>query len=168
MDSTKGIPVFLVCALIGCVCGVVYDVFAPFRRVKCARVAADIAFFLCAAFLYLVASVKCRFPDFRLYEYLGLSLGFLIYLKSVRRVVAFFLKMCYTIYEKAKNKLFSPFYHKIITLFLKPRIEKISRKKVSAAARKNGSVPSARGNNVYERRASMKRNAARKKRKVVL
>lgn len=168
MDSAKGIPVFLVCALVGCVCGVLYDCFTPLRRVKPVRVAADVAFFLCAALVYLVASVKCNFPDFRLYEYLGLSLGFLIYLKSVRRVVAFFLKMCYTIYEKAKNKFFSPLYHKTVTRFLKKRKERISQKKVSAAARKNGSSPSARGKKVYERRAFIKKRAAKKKRKVAL
>lgn len=103
MDTALQLPVFFVCALLGVVIGILYDAFRPLRFCKVATAIFDVAFFVLAAILYVFAATACRFPDFRIFTYFGIALGFIIYSKSLRIVVAFFMKVCYNRGIKVKN-----------------------------------------------------------------
>ncbi|MDD6995816.1 MAG: spore cortex biosynthesis protein YabQ [Candidatus Borkfalkiaceae bacterium] len=109
MDAKAQFPAFLICVATGAVIGILYDAFFPLRRFKIAEIIADAAFCALAAALYVFVATKCAFPDFRIFTYFGLALGLLIYSKSMRRVVAFFQKMCYNGFRKVKNRIFRAF-----------------------------------------------------------
>ena len=95
MDSAAQLPAFLCLAAAGAAAGLIYDVLSPLRFSKISAFIADVLFFLLAAVLYVLIATFCRLPDFRLYAYFAMTAGFIIYLKSMRSVVAFFGKMCY-------------------------------------------------------------------------
>ncbi|MGN1061865.1 MAG: spore cortex biosynthesis protein YabQ [Candidatus Scatosoma sp.] len=107
MDSKAQLPAFLICIAAGAVIALLYDAFFPLRRTKITTAIADAAFCVTAAAFYVFVSTVCAFPDFRIFTYFGLALGILIYSKSMRRVVAFFQKMCYNGFGKIKNRVFS-------------------------------------------------------------
>ena len=109
MDSKAQFPAFLVCIAAGAVVGLLYDAFFPLRRCKIATAIADAAFCVTAAAFYVFISTVCAFPDFRVFTYIGMAAGILIYSKSMRRVVAFFQKMCYNGFRKVKNRIFRAF-----------------------------------------------------------
>ena len=97
MDAANQIFIFLVCVLVGVASGVVYELFYILRKL-CGDVAGivfDVLFFLAFAAMSVFAAVLFSFPDFRVYMYLGNVLGLILYLKSVHRIVAFLLKLCY-------------------------------------------------------------------------
>ena len=109
MDARAQFPAFLICIAAGAVIGLVYDAFSPLRRFKIAGVIADAAFCVLSAVFYVFLATKCAFPDFRIFTYVGLALGLLIYSKSLRRVVAFLRKTCYNKLEKLKNRVLRVF-----------------------------------------------------------
>lgn len=97
MDAANQISIFLVCVLVGVASGVVYELFYILRKL-CGDVAGivfDVLFFLAFAAMSVFAAVLFSFPNFRVYMYLGNVLGLILYLKSVHRIVAFLLKLCY-------------------------------------------------------------------------
>lgn len=109
MDAAAQLPAFLICIATGVGIGLLYDAFFPLRRFKIAGAIADAAFCVIAAAVYVFVATKCAFPDFRIFTYLGLAIGVVIYLKSLRRVVAFFQNMCYNKFSKVKNCVFRAF-----------------------------------------------------------
>ena len=109
MDSKAQFPAFLVCIAAGAVVGLLYDAFFPLRRSKIATAIADAAFCVTAAAFYVFISTVCAFPDFRVFTYIGMAAGILIYSKSMRRVVAFFRNMCYNKIGKVKKCIFRAF-----------------------------------------------------------
>ena len=130
MDSAAQLPAFLCLAAAGAAAGFIYDFLSPLRFSKISAAIADLLFFLSAAALYLFTATICRLPGFRLYAYFAMAAGFIIYSKSMRSAVAFFRKMCYNIYEKARKKVFQPIFNAVITrISLKRQKRKAAREK---------------------------------------
>ena len=60
----------------------------------------EVAFFTCFSVIFLSISVILGFPPFRGYMFIGILVGFWLYYKFFRIIVAFFKKMCYNIFGK--------------------------------------------------------------------
>ncbi len=132
MDSAAQLPAFLCLAAAGAAAGLIYDVLSPLRFSKISAFIADVLFFLLAAVLYVLIATFCRLPDFRLYAYFAMTAGFIIYLKSMRSVVAFFGKMCYNTCVKAQKRLFELLFRAAAAKFSqKKQKRKSSRRKKS-------------------------------------
>ena len=115
MDSKNQLAVFALCVGIGFIGGMIYEAFAciglPFCRKgkrRWLRVALDISFWLTFAVFCIFCSYIFKFPSFRAYIWLGYLTGGIIYAKSMRRILAFFKKICYNklakIRKRRKNK----------------------------------------------------------------
>ena len=116
MDSRNQLAYFCLCVFVGFIGGILYEFFAFFRTIfRCPRgknkwlgATIDIAFCICFAMLCSLSAYWLKLPSFRLYMWIAYALGFLIYLKTLRRMVAFLQKVCYNvsckIVKKAKNK----------------------------------------------------------------
>lgn len=95
---TDQLRIFLLCILIGAVCGVLYDVFFFLRqsyRKQWLRILCDVLFCLSFAFVYVLFSISFGFPPLRSYFVLGLTVGLFLYLKSFHKIVAFFSEKLY-------------------------------------------------------------------------
>ena len=117
MDTKNQFTVFCICIAVGLLGGILYEPFAFLRMIfGCPRgksrpvgIALDIAFFAAFTVCTVFAGYLFRFPDFRVYMWIGYALGGIIYLKSLHRIVAFVEKICYNILRlkaKGKKKLF--------------------------------------------------------------
>ena len=112
MDAKGQFSVFLLCIGIGLCGGIIYEVFAFFRLLAgCERgknktlgIVLDGLFGLIFAFWGIFTAYFFRFPQFRWYMCLGWVLGGIIYLKTLRRIVAFLEKVCYNVAVKVANK----------------------------------------------------------------
>lgn len=108
MDAADQIFVFLVCVLAGVASGLVYELFFLFRKLsrdnRAVTVALDIAFFFVFAAICVFIAVLFSFPDFRVYMFLGNIFGLILYLKSIHRIVAFLLKVCYNSAKKVLKR----------------------------------------------------------------
>ena len=116
MDTKNQFAFFLWSVAIGLVGGLLYELIAFVRHLcRCNRrkrkwlgVGLDIFFGISFAFLSIISSFFLQFPDFRGYMCLGWLLGGIIYLIFLRRIVAFYHKICYNvpveIVTKAKSK----------------------------------------------------------------
>ncbi len=70
----------------------------------------EVLAFLCGAVLFVFLSTCLSFPQIRLYMYLGIALGGLLYLKSWHRILDFLKKVCYNVFI---IKYFLPFQNKV-------------------------------------------------------
>ena len=116
MDTKNQLICFLLSVLIGFAGGLLYEFFAFFRltlgckqgKRKGIGVVLDLLFGVTFAVWAIFASFLFHFPAFRVYMCVGWLIGGIIYAKTLRRMVAFFQKMCYTIcvrlVRKAKSK----------------------------------------------------------------
>ena len=116
MDSKNQFLVFCLCALVGFCGGLLYEPFAILRLpvgqerkgAKPFVITLDILYFLAFAFLCVYTAYRFRFPDFRIYMWIGYLLGGIIYLKTLRRILAFLEELCYNklrkVLVKAKRK----------------------------------------------------------------
>ena len=103
MDTQNQFTYFLFSMLIGLVGGVLYEIFAFFRLLlRCERgknkaigIGLDVLFGLAFSIFCIFAMFLLRFPAFRGYMGLGFLIGLIIYAKTLRRIVAFFEKVCY-------------------------------------------------------------------------
>lgn len=89
---------FFVCLLGGTFSGCFYDILyivKTFIKGKKVSVSLDILFFLVFAVIYIFLSVLFELPYFRLYMFIACLLGLLLYLESIHRIVAFFVKKLY-------------------------------------------------------------------------
>lgn len=119
MDSSGQFYLFSICLLLGIGIGVLYDglrlvtagislIFngkSGFLKSFCEFFA-----FFCGAALFVFLSAWLSFPQIRLYMYLGIALGGLLYLKSWHRILDFLKKVCYNVFI---IKYFLPFRNKI-------------------------------------------------------
>ena len=115
MDTQNQFTYFLFSILIGLVGGVLYEIFAFFRLLfRCAKgknkgiaIILDILFGLTFSIFCIFAMFFLQFPAFRGYMGLGFFIGLIIYAKTLRRIVAFFEKVCYNgiarVVKKAKS-----------------------------------------------------------------
>lgn len=116
MDGKGQLSVFCICLAVGFVGGLLYEVFVFLRgafgcgrgKNKILGILLDGAFFVCFALLCICAAYRFRFPDLRFYMWLGYGIGWIIYLKTLRRMVAFLQKVCYNktvrMVKKVKTK----------------------------------------------------------------
>ncbi|MBR2441943.1 MAG: hypothetical protein IKB20_02630 [Clostridia bacterium] len=112
MDSKGQSSVFLLCMLIGFCGGIIYEVFVFFRLIfgcekgkrKTLGIILDGFFGLVFAVWGIFNAYFFCFPEFRLYMCLGWVLGGIIYLKTLRRIVAFLEKVCYNVAVKVAKK----------------------------------------------------------------
>lgn len=116
MDVQNQFYVFLFCIAVGFCGGLLYEIFTFISKAfgqgkggKIAVFACDILFCLSFAAVCVLAGVFFRFPDFRVYMWIGYALGGIIYLKTLRRIVAILENICYNAIRqkvKSKKKLF--------------------------------------------------------------
>ena len=116
MDSKNQLFYFCICIVVGFFVGLVYEPFAFLRQVAgCNRkkrsplgVIIDVLFPVIVALTCIFVQFILRFPSFRVYMWIGYALGYIIYLKILRRTLAFLQKLCYNllakVLRKAKNK----------------------------------------------------------------
>jgi energy-converting hydrogenase Eha subunit G len=112
MDSRGQFSVFLLCILTGFCGGIIYEVFAFIRLLfrcdkgkgKSLGVVLDGLFGLAFAVWGIFTAYFFRFPQFRWFMCLGWALGGIIYLKTLRRIVAFLEKVCYNVVVKVLQK----------------------------------------------------------------
>lgn len=112
MDTKGQFSVFLLCVLIGFCGGLIYEVFAFFRllfgcekgKKQALGVVLDGLFGLVFAVWGIFTAYIFRFPQFRWFMCLGWALGGIIYLKTLRRIVAFLEKVCYNVAVKVAKK----------------------------------------------------------------
>ena len=93
-----------VCVFLGMSGGILYEGVALFRFFVGNRIA-DAAFFLLAAVLFTVSSAFFRLPSFRLYQVGACMVGFLLYRKSLHRILAFFARRLYNKCRKIPKEI---------------------------------------------------------------
>lgn len=116
MDSQNQFYVFWLCVAVGFCGGLLYELFTFISKLfgqgrgrKIAVFLCDTAFFIAFAAFATFVAAELHFPDFRVYMWLGYALGGIIYLKTLRRIVAFLENVCYNVVQqkvKSKKKLF--------------------------------------------------------------
>ena len=98
MSEVDQLYIFLVSAVCGVVGGLLYDAISlvrlPFSSLWI-RYITDMLFCCLFAVLYLTVSVLCEFPDLRMYAFAACIVGFVLYLKSLHKIVAFLAKKIY-------------------------------------------------------------------------
>lgn len=107
MNGGNQIFIFLACMLSGVLAGFLYEadcLFCGAIKKKAARTAADILFFIGFAAIFVFVATAFRFPDYRLYMYIGALLGFVLYLESLHRILAFFFGKLYNIFRSVRDK----------------------------------------------------------------
>ncbi|MBQ9081131.1 MAG: hypothetical protein IJY26_00655 [Clostridia bacterium] len=103
MGEADQLYVFFSCVLSGVVAGVAYDILylvKKWARNRAVRIALDVFFFVLFSGIYVFVSVMFSLPSFRLYMFLGCLVGLLLYLKSMHRILDFFVKRLYNIKKK--------------------------------------------------------------------
>ena len=103
MDTKNQFTYFLLSALVGLIGGLLYEIFAFFRRLfgcdrgkrKAIGVGLDMLFAFALAIFYVFACYLLHFPDFRGYMGVGFAIGLILSIKILRRILAFFKKVCY-------------------------------------------------------------------------
>lgn len=113
MDTKGQIVVFLWYLAIGFGCGILYDAFTPFRwfvQKKAKKnggivvAVLDVAFWIGVWLITVAFAFALRLPTVRGYAWLALLVGGIIYLKSLRRIVAFLQNLCYNKCKKVQPK----------------------------------------------------------------
>lgn len=102
------LKLFLICVSIGLCSGSLHDLFSaftyPFRGQKregLIWVVYELSFCIAFAISFLALRSNLDFPDFRMYMALGLGLGFCLYYKFLRILLAFLKKVCYNVLRKS-------------------------------------------------------------------
>ena len=107
-DVSVQLYAFAVCILTGALGGVLYEGVSCIRFfVKNAvwRAAADVLFFLVFAVLFAGMRAIFFLPDFRIYMLAALPVGFLLYRKSLHRILAFFARRLYNKCRKIPKEI---------------------------------------------------------------
>lgn len=108
MDSQNQFSIFCLCVLAGIVGGIGYEIFALIRLLlgceqgknKWLGALIDVLYYILLSVFYIFVAYLLHFPSFRVYTWVGFALGGGLYLKSLRRMVAFVEKICY---NKVRN-----------------------------------------------------------------
>ena len=112
MDSKNQLFYFCICLITGFAVGILYEVFVCFRLIfRCDKgkntilsVVLDVMYSVCVAVLCVFMQFFLHFPAFRVYMWIGYAVGFTIYLKILRRTLAFLQKTCYNKFAKVLRK----------------------------------------------------------------
>lgn len=102
---------FFLCFGVGICAGVTRDLFSvfayPYHDKKGeTRVWFLYEFLFCVAFSFAFIAVQAQlsFPAFRIFMAVGLAVGFWVYYKFFRIMLAFFKKVCYNIVRKERKR----------------------------------------------------------------
>lgn len=102
------LKLFLICISIGLCAGAMHDLFStfayPFRgrkREELVWFIYELSFCIAFAFAFLAFQANLSFPDFRMYMAFGLGVGFCLYYKFLRILLAFLKKVCYNVLRKS-------------------------------------------------------------------
>ena len=112
MDTVGQLGLFFQCVAVGFVCGITYEPFAFLRRFFPLKrwkiwwgVCCDIAFFIAFATLYVGVGIMLSFPYYRFFMAIGAFIGLIIYLKTLHRILDFFVNVCYNAINRVVEKL---------------------------------------------------------------
>ena len=113
MDSKNQLFYFCICLLTGFFAGILYEPFAFLRQIlRCNRgknkilgIAVDILYPILFACICISVQFYLRLPAFRVYMWIGYAVGFIIYLKILRRILAFLQKTCYNMLARVLRKV---------------------------------------------------------------
>ena len=116
MDAKNQFAVFGLSLFVGFFGGILYEFFAFFRFLfRCEEKnrralggVLDVGFWISFVFFSVIWAYFLKFPDFRVYIWLGYALGGILYLKTLHKIIAFLEKLCYNkitkLIKKAKNQ----------------------------------------------------------------
>ena len=101
------------CLIVGFLSGGFYEIFSILRwltgcknkRKPVLTAVFDVLFFVCFAVFAVFCATILEFSSFRAFMAVGYGLGFIIYLKILHRILAFFEKVCYNTVKKALKRL---------------------------------------------------------------
>ena len=113
MDSKNQLFYFCLCILVGFLAGLPYEIVVLLRGVfRCERgknkvlsVVLDVIYPIFVALICVFMQFILHFPAFRAYMWIGYAVGFIIYLKILRRILAFLQKLCYNKLAKVLRKV---------------------------------------------------------------
>ena len=98
---------FLACVFFGFCGGFLWEMFSTFslffrkgRGKKVAKIVTDVLFFVAFGVVCGWLGAYFSFPSPRVYMYVGYAVGLIIYLKSVKILLAFLKKVCYNTFIK--------------------------------------------------------------------
>jgi hypothetical protein len=104
------LKIFFICVAVGGCGGLAHSLFAltvrPLKNTKkegAGWFIYDLCFAVSLAVAFLAIQSLLSFPEFRLYMAVGLGVGFWLYYKFLRFLLAFFEKVCYNIKRKVAN-----------------------------------------------------------------
>lgn len=128
---------FLLSFLIGAVFGAVYDILRIIRIVKhhhkIVIFVEDFFFVLFCGFWYFVFSTDMARGQIRLFTFIGIIIGLIVYLMTVGSITIRFASGIKSIYDKFENwlkrKIFTPIYTNIKSKFVQNYISLIKREK---------------------------------------
>ena len=128
---------FLLSFLIGALFGAVYDFFRIVRIIKRHHKTVifieDFLFVLFCGFWYFVFSTDLARGQIRLFTFIGIIIGFTVYLMTVGSITVRFASVIKSIYDRIENwlkhKIFTPIYTKFKRKFVQNYISFIKREK---------------------------------------
>lgn len=128
---------FLLSFLIGALFGAVYDFFRIVRIIKRHHKTVifieDFLFVLFCGFWYFVFSTDLARGQIRLFTFIGIIIGFTVYLMTVGSITVRFASVIKSIYDRIENwlkhKIFTPIYTNFKRKFVQNYISFIKREK---------------------------------------
>lgn len=100
--------VFLVCLLCGVFVGLYYEIFYLLKKFivnNTLKNSLNVIWLASSSVIYTAFSVKFELPDFRLYLFLAVIVGILLYKFSFHKVFAIFTNRVYNITNKINLKI---------------------------------------------------------------
>ena len=111
MVASEQLKFFLSCLAMGFLGGACHDLFygvvTPMKNGKWearANFIYEIVYFLAFALAFVGLQARLGFPDPRAYLYFGILIGFWVYYKFFRIMLAFLKKVCYNIVRKERKR----------------------------------------------------------------
>ena len=112
MDSKNQFFYFCLCIITGFLAGIPYEIFVLLRQAfrcdrgknKALNIILDLIYPVFFAIFCVFMQFILHFPALRVYMWAGYALGFIIYLKILRRILAFLQKLCYNNLAKVLRK----------------------------------------------------------------
>ena len=107
MVWSEQLKIFLLCVFSGFISGVFHELFSgcvtPMKNEKWesrAWLVYEVSFFASFGIAFVAIQSLFGFPDPRGYMYAGIFVGFWLYSKNLRIILAFFKKVCYNVTTK--------------------------------------------------------------------
>ena len=112
MDAKNQFAYFCLSIAVGFCGGLIYEIFAVLRFVfgcehkkrKTVGLILDLIFGTAFASFAIYTAFLLKFPSFREYMCIGYAIGGIIYAKTLRRILAFYKKVCYNVFARMVKK----------------------------------------------------------------